>query len=166
MLNSFRCFAPPVGLEPTTTRLTAECSTYWANEEYKQNIQRRRKDCFYQLYLKLAMIKIAIIILKLSKLIIALINLIFLRAGVYFLRTLLYITYLLYILLFIYVSFSFTLYIKLTKSRLEFNHGYLSVHARCFLSLDFHTIISYVNGTFGGASPIRTEDPSVMSRLH
>ena len=26
--------APPVGLEPTTTRLTAECSTDWAMEEY------------------------------------------------------------------------------------------------------------------------------------
>ena len=26
--------APPVGLEPTTTRLTAECSTDWAKEEY------------------------------------------------------------------------------------------------------------------------------------
>ena len=25
--------APPVGLEPTTTRLTAECSTDWAKEE-------------------------------------------------------------------------------------------------------------------------------------
>ena len=25
---------PPVGLEPTTTRLTAECSTDWAKEEY------------------------------------------------------------------------------------------------------------------------------------
>ena len=31
--------APPVGLEPTTTRLTAECSTDWAKEEY---ICRRR----------------------------------------------------------------------------------------------------------------------------
>ena len=26
--------APPVGLEPTTTRLTAACSTSWAKEEY------------------------------------------------------------------------------------------------------------------------------------
>ena len=26
--------APPVGLEPTTLRLTAECSTDWAKEEY------------------------------------------------------------------------------------------------------------------------------------
>ena len=26
--------APPVGLEPTTLRLTAACSTDWANEEY------------------------------------------------------------------------------------------------------------------------------------
>ena len=26
--------APPVGLEPTTTRLTAACSTDWAKEEY------------------------------------------------------------------------------------------------------------------------------------
>ena len=26
--------APQVGLEPTTTRLTAECSTDWAIEEY------------------------------------------------------------------------------------------------------------------------------------
>ena len=25
---------PPVGLEPTTTRLTAECSTDWAKEDY------------------------------------------------------------------------------------------------------------------------------------
>ena len=25
---------PPVGLEPTTLRLTAECSTDWAKEEY------------------------------------------------------------------------------------------------------------------------------------
>ena len=27
--------APPVGLEPTTLRLTAACSTDWAKEEYK-----------------------------------------------------------------------------------------------------------------------------------
>ena len=27
--------APRVGLEPTTDRLTADCSTDWANEEYK-----------------------------------------------------------------------------------------------------------------------------------
>ena len=30
--------APPVGLEPTTTRLTAECSTDWAKEDYPENI--------------------------------------------------------------------------------------------------------------------------------
>ena len=31
----FRAFlAPPVGLEPTTLRLTAACSTDWAKEEY------------------------------------------------------------------------------------------------------------------------------------
>ena len=29
---------PPVGLEPTTTRLTAECSTDWAKEDYSENI--------------------------------------------------------------------------------------------------------------------------------
>ena len=28
---------PPVGLEPTTTRLTAECSTDWAKEDYPEN---------------------------------------------------------------------------------------------------------------------------------
>ena len=28
------CLAPPVGLEPTTLRLTAACSTDWAIEEY------------------------------------------------------------------------------------------------------------------------------------
>ena len=32
----FKCFqTPQVGLEPTTTRLTAECSTDWAIEDYK-----------------------------------------------------------------------------------------------------------------------------------
>ena len=31
-MNGF--LAPPVGLEPTTFRLTAERSTDWANEEY------------------------------------------------------------------------------------------------------------------------------------
>ena len=32
--NDSDLLAPPVGLEPTTTRLTAECSTDWAMEEY------------------------------------------------------------------------------------------------------------------------------------
>ena len=32
------CLTPPVGLEPTTTRLTAECSTDWAKEDYPENI--------------------------------------------------------------------------------------------------------------------------------
>ena len=30
-------FAPQVGLEPTTLRLTAECSTDWAIEDYLYN---------------------------------------------------------------------------------------------------------------------------------
>ena len=35
-VNTFSgVLTPPVGLEPTTTRLTAECSTDWAKEEYK-----------------------------------------------------------------------------------------------------------------------------------
>ena len=40
MWNSFRCSTPPVGLEPTTTRLTAECSTDWAKEEYPWGLNR------------------------------------------------------------------------------------------------------------------------------
>ena len=34
-LHEFHDMAPQVGLEPTTLRLTAECSTDWAIEEYK-----------------------------------------------------------------------------------------------------------------------------------
>ena len=35
-VNTFSgVLTPPVGLEPTTTRLTAECSTDWAKEEYQ-----------------------------------------------------------------------------------------------------------------------------------
>ena len=35
-VNTFSgVLTPPVGLEPTTTRLTAECSTDWAKEEYR-----------------------------------------------------------------------------------------------------------------------------------
>ena len=33
-LNKWCFLAPPVGLEPTTLRLTAACSTDWAKEEY------------------------------------------------------------------------------------------------------------------------------------
>ena len=36
--------APPVGLEPTTTRLTAECSTDWAKEEYGAPSGIRTRD--------------------------------------------------------------------------------------------------------------------------
>ncbi len=32
--TSLSALAPPVGLEPTTLRLTAECSTDWAKEDY------------------------------------------------------------------------------------------------------------------------------------
>ena len=35
-LNRPVCLAPPVGLEPTTLRLTAACSTDWAKEEYSR----------------------------------------------------------------------------------------------------------------------------------
>ena len=33
--------APPVGLEPTTLRLTAACSTDWAKEEYEKEAPTR-----------------------------------------------------------------------------------------------------------------------------
>ena len=33
--------APPVGLEPTTLRLTAACSTDWAKEEYRRTAHLR-----------------------------------------------------------------------------------------------------------------------------
>ena len=32
--------APPVGLEPTTLRLTAACSTDWAKEEYVSYLEK------------------------------------------------------------------------------------------------------------------------------
>ena len=34
-LDNLSKLAPDVGLEPTTDRLTADCSTYWANQEYR-----------------------------------------------------------------------------------------------------------------------------------
>ena len=41
--------APRVGLEPTTTRLTAACSANWANEEYMPRIRISSDSWFRQL---------------------------------------------------------------------------------------------------------------------
>ena len=39
--------APPVGLEPTTLRLTAACSTSWAIEEYLKSAKGQTKICSF-----------------------------------------------------------------------------------------------------------------------
>ena len=38
MNDVFMKMAPEVGLEPTTDRLTADCSTNWAIQEYNQQL--------------------------------------------------------------------------------------------------------------------------------
>ena len=46
MLNLRALQAPPVGLEPTTLRLTAACSTDWAKEEYFRYKETHLFRCF------------------------------------------------------------------------------------------------------------------------